>query len=46
MEHEVHIVFGRDLAPRVAARMNAGQISDVIAIEKTVGEVCSIHGRF
>jgi electron transfer flavoprotein alpha subunit len=34
-----HTAVGRDLAPMVAARMNAGQISDVIAIEKTAGEV-------
>jgi electron transfer flavoprotein alpha subunit len=34
-----HTAVGRDLAPMVAAHMNAGQISDVIAIEKTAGEV-------
>jgi electron transfer flavoprotein alpha subunit len=34
-----HTAVGRDLAPMAAARMNAGQISDVIAIEKTAGEV-------
>jgi electron transfer flavoprotein alpha subunit len=34
-----HTAVGRDLAPMVAAHMNVGQISDVIAIEKTVGEV-------
>jgi electron transfer flavoprotein alpha subunit len=34
-----HTAVGRDVAPMVAARMNAGQISDVIAIEKTAGEV-------
>jgi electron transfer flavoprotein alpha subunit len=34
-----HTSVGRDLAPMAAAYMNAGQISDVIAIEKTAGEV-------
>jgi electron transfer flavoprotein alpha subunit len=34
-----HTAAGRDLAPMVAASLNAGQISDVIAIEKTTGEV-------
>jgi electron transfer flavoprotein alpha subunit len=34
-----HTAVGRDLAPMAAAHMNAGQISDVIAIEKTTSEV-------
>jgi electron transfer flavoprotein alpha subunit len=34
-----HTAVGRDLAPMAAAHMNAGQISDVIAIDKTAGEV-------
>jgi len=29
-----HTAIGRDLAPMIAARLSAGQISDVIAIEK------------
>jgi electron transfer flavoprotein alpha subunit len=34
-----HTAMGRDLAPLVAASLNAGQISDVTAIEQTGGEV-------
>jgi electron transfer flavoprotein alpha subunit len=34
-----HTSVGRDLAPKVAAKLHAGQISDVIAIEKTDSEV-------
>lgn len=30
-----HTAVGRDLAPQVAARLGAGQISDVIALEKS-----------
>lgn len=30
-----HTAVGRDLAPMLAARLNAGQISDVIAVEKS-----------
>lgn len=29
-----HTAFGKDIAPRLAAKMNTGQISDVIAIER------------
>lgn len=29
-----HTAIGRDLAPKVAAHLNAGQISDVVALEK------------
>ncbi|MEK4511186.1 electron transfer flavoprotein subunit alpha/FixB family protein [Paenibacillus sp. FSL K6-2524] len=34
-----HSASGRDLAPMIAAYLNAGQISDVIAIEKANAEV-------
>jgi electron transfer flavoprotein alpha subunit len=34
-----HTAIGRDLAPMTAARYEAGQISDVIAIENNGGEV-------
>ncbi|MGC6590148.1 electron transfer flavoprotein subunit alpha/FixB family protein [Paenibacillus sp. Dod16] len=34
-----HTAIGRDLAPLVAASLNAGQISDVTAIETESGEV-------
>ncbi|GMX62515.1 electron transfer flavoprotein subunit alpha [Paenibacillus elgii] len=30
-----HTAIGRDLAPKIAAHLQAGQISDVIALEKT-----------
>ncbi|MDQ1909299.1 electron transfer flavoprotein subunit alpha/FixB family protein [Paenibacillus sp. GD4] len=32
-----HTATGRDLAPKVAAQLGAGQISDVIALEKSAG---------
>ncbi|RCX16978.1 electron transfer flavoprotein alpha subunit apoprotein [Fontibacillus phaseoli] len=34
-----HTAVGRDLAPNIASRLQAGQISDVTAIEKNGGEV-------
>ncbi|GGH28974.1 electron transfer flavoprotein subunit alpha/FixB family protein [Paenibacillus segetis] len=34
-----HTASGRDLAPMIAAYLNAGQLSDVIAIEKADAEV-------
>ncbi|AOZ91825.1 electron transfer flavoprotein subunit alpha/FixB family protein [Paenibacillus crassostreae] len=34
-----HTASGRDLAPMIAAYLNAGQLSDVISIEKTESEV-------
>ncbi len=34
-----HTAIGRDLAPMAAASLKAGQISDVIALENTGGEV-------
>ncbi|MGZ9584500.1 electron transfer flavoprotein subunit alpha/FixB family protein [Paenibacillus marinisediminis] len=33
-----HTAIGRDLAPIIAAHLNAGQVSDVIAIEKSDSE--------
>jgi electron transfer flavoprotein alpha subunit len=34
-----HTAIGRDLAPMIAAHLNAGQLSDVIAVEKSGAEV-------
>ncbi|MBB6669776.1 electron transfer flavoprotein subunit alpha/FixB family protein [Cohnella nanjingensis] len=34
-----HTAIGRDLAPTLAARLQAGQLSDVVAIERTGDEV-------
>jgi electron transfer flavoprotein alpha subunit len=34
-----HTAMGRDLAPRLAARLQAGQISDITAVERSGGEI-------
>ena len=34
-----HTAVGRDLAPKLAARLETGQISDVVAVERKDGEI-------
>jgi electron transfer flavoprotein alpha subunit len=35
-----HTAIGRDLAPMISAHMNAGQISDIISVEKAGSYFC------